>query len=302
MSFRDKADEVKAAGERARSNWTPQGKPLEWYKAWVADRRARHKSVPERENFCHYWRVVAIWYPLSVLRNKADDISQSRAFWPVVLSVLGLAVLAGLVTGSILNTAFFYGLLITIGIFYVFVGFIVGLAIGSEGDFDDDWPVLAAFVTSWPLYGLARWTNSLSKSTKDKVAVGIVVVLFLFIAIMLLSILFSAAGWLWGSVVLGVILAVAAGIYFFGGSFISWIAYRREQRENARYDAWEESYSAPREPAAPKEPGVVSRFFHAVGDFLILLAQVVRVNKWKICPLVEVDNAVEDKEEELARW
>lgn len=38
-----------------------------------------------------------------------------------------------------------------------------------------------------------------------------------------------------------------------------------------------------------KKPGRVKRFFRGVGQLLVLLAQIIRVKKWKICPLVNID-------------
>ena len=40
-----------------------------------------------------------------------------------------------------------------------------------------------------------------------------------------------------------------------------------------------------------KEPGRLKKFFAGLGDFFVLAANVVRVKKWKICPLVEVPRA-----------
>jgi hypothetical protein len=38
-----------------------------------------------------------------------------------------------------------------------------------------------------------------------------------------------------------------------------------------------------------KEPGKIKKFFIAIKDFLVLAVQVVRVKKWKICPLVNIE-------------
>lgn len=40
--------------------------------------------------------------------------------------------------------------------------------------------------------------------------------------------------------------------------------------------------------AEPKEPGRVKKFFRGIGDFFTLIAQIIRVKKWKICPLVQI--------------
>jgi hypothetical protein len=34
----------------------------------------------------------------------------------------------------------------------------------------------------------------------------------------------------------------------------------------------------------------MAKIFSGIGDLVVLLAQVVRVKKWGICPLVEIDD------------
>jgi hypothetical protein len=62
--FRDKANEITAAGEARRGHFNPDADSahLKVYKWWVENSQAGIK--PKRENFCHYWRVVVIWSPL----------------------------------------------------------------------------------------------------------------------------------------------------------------------------------------------------------------------------------------------
>ena len=62
--FRDKAAEITAKGEARRGHFSPDADSahLKVYKWWVEN--SNYGETPQRENFCHYWRVVLIWSPL----------------------------------------------------------------------------------------------------------------------------------------------------------------------------------------------------------------------------------------------
>jgi uncharacterized membrane protein len=301
MSLREKANEVKAAGERARGNWTPQGKPLELYKRWVTDRRARGKDAPTRENFCHYWRVVAIWYPLSVVRNKVVDIALHDATAPTLFIIAAIAVVVGIITGSILSREFLYMVLTVLAVLYFAIGAVVGAeasqhhAKGKKFERADKWFLAIFAPVALPVFALGWALLKVSVNTRANVALGIAGLVVLALVAWGLIGLWTAIGF-WTLAILGTIALLVAALVVCVPWVTNLIAHRREV-------AYEKSLNRPitrvhTVPSKRKKPSVVSRFFTALGDFIILLAQVVRVNKWKICPIVEV-NVDEPVDEEV---
>lgn len=63
MTVRDKAEEIRQRGEAKRGNFSPEPNsgPVKAYKYFYANSGT---DEPDRENFCHFWRVVVIWAPL----------------------------------------------------------------------------------------------------------------------------------------------------------------------------------------------------------------------------------------------
>jgi hypothetical protein len=97
------------------------------------------------------------------------------------------------------------------------------------------------------------------------------------------------AALIWVGILVGtvaVLIGAAMGLSRLGAIF--------EKKRRAQYEALVDDYLEGKTDVPPwvamheKKPSRVKRFFRGVGDFLVLLAQIVRVKKWKICPLVEI--------------
>jgi cation transport ATPase len=92
------------------------------------------------------------------------------------------------------------------------------------------------------------------------------------------------------AIFVGVIGIIAAGFYL--GDLLTRKSRAEAEERRRAYVYGEISYEecfGPRREA--KKPGRVSRFFRHLGDFFLLVGNVIRVKKWKICPLVEVPKA-----------
>jgi hypothetical protein len=87
-NWQTKAQAVREQGSIERRDWSPRGDSLSWriYTYWLGG----GGDPLARENFCHYWRVVLFWSPLSRLLKPL----KSRNFLPR----LGLVVLLAVVT------------------------------------------------------------------------------------------------------------------------------------------------------------------------------------------------------------
>lgn len=274
--FRNKAAEIKAAGEAQRGNFEPTGAPKRLYDYWLAESDSKKAEAirkgTRKENFCHFWRVVAIWAPLQFLKNKAVGAVEHKAFMPMFIA---LVVLIAIVTPVILGgwEAVFL-LLAAIAAVFALLGAGAGLAALSE-----KYPRQATVV--------GKWT-------------GIALAAALFVAALVWFISLSG----WAGVTLLTIGAVIGGLVYMNVERISdYIHYRRAKREKA-----EDARRAERDKAREaflngtgpnpyeikvRKPSALERkvraFFKGIGDFIIMIAQIVRVNKWKICPIVEVD-------------
>jgi MFS family permease len=93
-----------------------------------------------------------------------------------------------------------------------------------------------------------------------------------------LWVVLTALGFVAGIVVLFIVLWTV-GTYIEGKRALT----REKQKQAAAV------YIAETGDLPPVKPSRTSRFFSGLGDFLVLLVQVVRVKKWKICPIVEID-------------
>lgn len=297
MSLREKAREIKAAGEAERGNFDPSGKPLDLYMQWRADRIRRFKDVTARENFCHFWRVVAIWVPLMKIRHGASAVAEHPAFGPVSLFLLAALAAVGLITGSVMSTAFFQALLIIIGLLYGACGMVFGGVLSQTDSTDDEynflkWASVATFPTALPVWAIGNIVKRIPDDVGETilgVVVGLVLAAF---AVGLVVWAIQDLGWLWGIVtVLAVPAAIVAGVFacVLVADFLKGLMIRHETKVAAR----EAEYTGV-SSTEPKEPGKVSKFFTAIADFIILVAQVVRTKKWKICPIVTIpqDNLI----------
>lgn len=289
MSLRDKARDIKAAGEGERGNFTPTGAPLRVYKYWYD--RVRWDKRPKRENFCHFWRVVAIWAPLMFLGNKIADAFESTV---VLIGSIILAVLVVLfvVVASGGAAILLFGAAILLGIAYFCLGIITGMMWGLEEVKPESERVTKAvagvtFVVSLPAYLASRLYKRYPDFVKDALTVVIFLAMLFVVGVLLVQ-LFLAVGLL---VFVGIfalaVLAVVLGV--FG---VPAIGRRVQGRRALARQQEEEREPAPATVREPRESSwltrFVSRVFTGLGDFLILAAQVAQVKKWKICPLVEI--------------
>lgn len=271
--FRERAAEVKAAGEEARGDFTPHGVPLRMYNWWLANSPSEKadaiNSGTRKENFCHFWRVVAIWTPLLWALKKvldggewvAERVTGTQAAVAGVTLLVGVVALVVTTTGDWSQFLSFLGflLLITTGIATV-MGLIFFLIEKTEDGF---------------LYLMGT----------------IVLAAYVFMTYAG----FKDIGWWVFLIELGIVAGLAALIV----TVIAvgeWIEGARANARRKAKDADEAAWNDYMNDEGPnpyarkvKQPGRLSKFFSGVGDFLVLATQVVRVNKWKICPLVEVE-------------
>ncbi len=110
--LRQKIGEVRQAGAEKRRNWNPNSDSghYKMYRWWL---RKSGKRI-NRENFCHYWRVVFIWAPLRWIIK------------PLAI-ILGLSAAGGAVTGFVLFYDSIIGVVLTIvaivfGMCYIVLG------------------------------------------------------------------------------------------------------------------------------------------------------------------------------------
>lgn len=99
-----------------------------------------------------------------------------------------------------------------------------------------------------------------------------------------------------GLIVLACLVAgVAILIGFISGAV--YIGEKRDARKRKNRDAYYEYYNEHGEyPAVEPKPSKIRRFFSGVLDFAVLLGNIVRVKKWKICPLVTIPESAFDSQ------
>lgn len=268
-NFRDKAREIKAEGEAQRGNFDPQGTPLRMYNYWL-DNAESPKAVKIRmgmlkENFCHFWRVVAIWAPLMFLWKKVlEPVLESNRFFPAVMTVIAL----GLVI-SIFMMGGFSGLG-WLGAALLGVAALIGVGIGL-GELNYRFP-----------------------KTMNKIFSVVLIALGSALALGILFVFLTSTGFV-GAAALAVGIVIGLVVYYNISNiadFIEGLRAKAERAEDARRDKIREAvrngtYVSP--VRVKKGPGRVRKFFTGIGDFIIMLAQVVRVKKWGICPIVNLD-------------
>ena len=270
-NIREKAREIKAAGEAERGNFTPTGVPKRMYNYWLDNSNSRKagriQRGMERENFCHFWRVVAIWAPLMFLGRGIVKVVEH----PVTLPLFGTLFVITALTLLIWSGAWL-GLLFAIGL---------GLAIF----------IAAAAIVLGVIYVKDNWwTRGATRFTKKVFAFVSLTALAAFVVFGLTMATLEIGLVFW--VYLVSAAAILAGAVFALEKLSTYISGRRALARAEREAAYERYLSGegpnPNE-REPREPGRIDKFFSGLGDFLILIFQVVRVNKWKICPMVEVD-------------
>lgn len=277
--FRAKAAEIKEAGIAERGNFTPQGVPLRMYNWWLSnspsDKAADIRRGARKENFCHFWRVVLIWTPLiwSFLTFAAAVTTKTGM---VVSAIIAVGILSVVVTTAGSWIGFFTILGLALAVIVAFFAVIMtGVWLAERYDWFE--PALA--ITA--ITGFLGWL----------LVVGLIEQ---------------------GPILFAYILAGALGlaaVIFVGWKFADFIAGKRALREANMNKEWDK-YVAGEGPNPYERPAhvpnkfetAINAFFRGVGDFLILITQVVRVKKWGICPLVEVGAKPEDKIDYESGW
>lgn len=269
--FADKAESIKAEGAAKRKEWTPEGAPLNLYNYWLRNSDSKKakaiRNGERQENFCHFWRVVAIWAPLLWVWSKVERVIDHAAFFPTIFGII--------VIGFVLSVIFSEGLpgvliLVTI---LASVAAALATAVGVSA-LIDRYPVAAKKVG-----------KVLGKVVGALMGVGAIAVFV----------------WVFG--VVGIVLLAVGGIlggvvYFNITRIGEWIERQRERSKarekiaraarRARYEAYYEEHGYYPYAKPAREPGKVKKFFTGVGDFIIMLAQVARVKKWGVCPIVDI--------------
>jgi hypothetical protein len=296
MNLRSKASEVLEAGKAERGNFIPTGAPLKVYKYWLEN--TPRKRRPERENFCHYWRVVAFWGPLKWTKNTLTDFFTSKvgvAF--LVLAYIGLFIALGMAT-----SAAFAGLVVPWFILGVGLAAILALEDEPFSKKEQAW-VIGLSILTFPvvvpfylLFRAGRWSkehwNSKWNRPVQLVVVAISVFALAALTVSWLVIMTLEVGWIFWAILVASFAALF--VIVIGFSMLSdFLAGRRRRariaRANARTDFYDEHGYFPEEaPKDDKPENFFVRFGRGIADFIIFVAQVVRVKKWKICPIVTV--------------
>lgn len=275
-NLREKAREIKAAGEAERGNFTPTGAPKRLYRYWLDNSQSRKANAiicgSRRENFCHFWRVVVIWAPLLALGSGIARAINNKTG----KVILGLAILTAFVL-AVTSTGGWMTVLVSIGV-------AIGIVIA----------VLAVVFAGLGIKALYRkyWNKAWNQTAEKVFAFGAAGVLIgTLTSLLILAV--SGFGWISLVVIAGILLAIAGIVYGIAtlAEFISGKrALAKAERERI-VNEWINSGEDTPYPFAPvtREPGRLSKFFSGIADFLILASQIVRVKKWKICPMVEID-------------
>lgn len=295
MSFRDKARSIREQGAAERGNYSPTQNsiPLRMYQFWA---NLRPQKVPTRENFCHYWRVVLIWAPLWFVLRLAEKFVTSKA--GLVTVVIAAVIVAGylLSLGGTLALQLLAGM--AVGIYFAF-GLVLGIMAGATRNSSDSfteefgWKPLLYFIVALPAYVLtAILDNAIRKVSKNTWrSIGRVVgkgIFVLFLAVAAACLIYMAVTE-WVFFLMGVGAVAAAAAIIVGLSFLAdFLKQKHRASVEARttYETVDWGYYETQ--VAVVEPSRVAKFFMAIGDFINLVFQVIRVKKWKICPIVEI--------------
>lgn len=249
---------------------------------------AKYSSrVPERENFCHYWRVVALWAPLRWLWNNV--LGNKAAF--IVVGLLALVL-----TGWGVANSEVVRMLVVVA--YVLTGLFVGVFSAAIWIEEKDNAsrleknllragMAYGWFASWVPFAGAWITKHISSDNLEKVLLGVLITIGVVGLGFVLIGLITAVGW-WTLLVPAGVL-VFTGVAFGIALLADYVSGRRQQLRDAQYEAY---YAALSNGVAAEYPtpkrSISKRFFSGVGDFIIFVAQVVRVKKWKICPTAEI--------------
>ncbi len=285
--LKDKAREIRDEGAESRKNFTPEEDtaPLRMYQYWLDNSLV---TPPKTENFCHYWRVVLIWGPLTWLRVALT--SKTGAVLIVAAWLAGAAALIVLADSHVVTA------MTTLGAPYIAGGIILGVMWFTDeaGPLAKRLSILFAPVVLLFLavaYAVRAIFRSRPLKLLSKHADTVIPAFFIGIAALLLIFLVVATvieeGWIALFIGIGMIgaLIVAVGVVLF---IIEYFASKRAKVKKARRAEFDRLPPEERIEILTKsrEPSRIRLFFQGVGDFIVLIAQAVRVNKWKICPIV----------------
>jgi hypothetical protein len=301
VSLKEKTEEVVAEGEANRGVRTPTGVPKRIYDYWLRESNSTKASAIRsgyrKENFCHYWRVVAIWAPLMFLKHKTETLFENRAF-QIALVVLAVMLVVGL-------SLKYHSVLIALGLVvggavalaWLLLAGLAGIVSAEDGfnqSFEDEpvhqrigWalaPVAGLFYLGTKavqkITPLAKQhPKSFSWTLAALVTLGLAVLNF-------------ALGGVTAVAAYALTLAVIYGIYRLGLWGFPLLSDKIESAHDKRV-AERVAYFEEHGEYPTREPGRIVRFFQAVGEFIVFVAQVIRVKKWKICPLVDINTQVD---------
>jgi len=314
-ALRERTSEIIEAGKAERGNFEPTGVPLAMYNYWLGhsftDRANRIRLGIRRENFCHFWRVVAIWAPLMFLVVRptaitADALARffsTRLGQAVAIVLYGvLFSLMGLIGGLALVS--FVALTLPVVALGLVLGILLDKAVPqtTQGKVLYGGAMLLTLPASAPTYGVIKfyrwwpreWTAPFWRGVWFAIA-G---------ALGLVAAVIAVGGFIAGTMQYGwwFVPALAGGIAAFIGvgmvliSGMMWLGEfiqgkRRvavRQRESARAEAIAEgTYVA---PSVRFKQSLFARFFRGLGDLIVFGTQVARVKKWGVCPLVEIEH------------
>lgn len=290
MSIAEKTRATLERGKENRGDFTPKSGslPVKLYNYWLKNsgskRAARISSGNQRENFCHYWRVVAFWAPLHALFNGViAPALDSKVTWAVVGVIVAalLALLFVTVNGALVILlqclAIVVGIALAIGVI-VGISYVVAEVVPRK--FPNATKKVGDFVLN-PKFG------------------GAVVGLVLAAIVYLTSRGHGVTGYVvWFCV--GLVIAL-------GGYVIVKLIDYLNGKAALKQDAWDALDWDTQDKVldyihavnkTKRQPGKVAKFFSAIGNGIIdaveFVVQVVRVNKWKICPLVEIPKETQD--------
>lgn len=306
VNFRNKSEQVYAQGALERGEFQPTGAPLKVYQYW----HSRTKNAPENENFCHFWRVVAFWAPLMWVRSILARMAQRPLTWLFIFLAYAVGML---VLGATVDWAIpFFTLAIPMAA--------VGTSIGGEAaqkynkvseiQSGMKYPFWVTALVSIPTFYLFRYFNGLSDREQEVWANISGITLASALTILVGFIIVTGAmeiGWVILYYIFGIPLGLVVAFFSFAalGTGIEFIINRiraRNKRKegertksiNEQYDAFlrgegENPFAIKRHVPGPREQKIIN-FFKGIGDFLSLAWNIVRVNKWKICPMVKIDS------------
>lgn len=305
--LRIRASEVKARGVAERGNFVPPDFIQTIYKYWLAhtnsDKGKKVRYGERKENFCHFWRVVAFWAPLMAVRRGI------AAAAPVILTLASIAAVATVaivltLTGSWLDLGMI--VLMAALILYVGVGLMAGVGVGYElasenkrlrKEQDEYWLYLFA-PTSMPAYPAGRffywlgrkWKNTPSFRRNTGMTVAVLSVIAT-VALYVLAFIFATKSALIMTGIIAGATALVAIVGFIGVHIADYVNGKRKIAEEAEAEFKasldeNEYYEYMR---LAQEPSNFAKFMIAIGDVIVFTFQVIRVNKWKICPLVDID-------------